>query len=220
MDFNEILRNRQSIRKFKDEQIPDADLHELAVAAGTAPSGKNIQNWHFTFVKNQEIKDAIYDAVLEKNEEISKMMDEVDKKQGDRFRKFAKNFTLFITKAPVLAVIMTETYTPSGYKEYELINADRETLDDLISLRNPGMQNLGAAIENLTLKAVELGYGSCWLTSANYAADKIENILRNKTGFDKEGYFLGALMAIGKPSDDVHRSPVKKAPEDIYTIIE
>ena len=57
------------------------------------------------------------------------------------------------------------------------------------------MQSLGAAIQTLTLAATELGYGTCWMTSANYAAPEITEYL----AFQKTDYFLSAIVPIGIP---------------------
>lgn len=220
MELTDVINKRQSIRWYKDEDVSNEDIRKIVEAAGKAPSGKNIQNWYFVAIKNRKIMEQITSEIMEKNEEICLKMDEVDEAKANRFRKFAKNFTAFVLRAPVLVVVMTEVYKPSGYREYELINAPAETLDDLINYRSPGMQSLGAGIENFTLKAIDLGYGTCWLTSANYAADRIERIVRDECGFDKENYYLGAMISLGVPADEGNRSPKKKDVDTIYKIIE
>jgi nitroreductase len=116
-------------------------------------------------------------------------------------------------------VIYTTTYYPSGYHELVFIDAPKEILDDIVLHRNPGMQSLGAAVENLTLTAIELGYGTCWITSANYAATEIEQLLKDEIGFEKEGFFMGAMLSLGVPEDNP-KSPGKKTFEDIYTLVE
>ncbi|HCA5980616.1 TPA: nitroreductase family protein, partial [Clostridioides difficile] len=185
--------------------------------AGAAPSGKNIQNWHFVVIKRRDLMEKIADVITKKQQEILVEMDKVSVDKANRFRKFVKNFTLFYLKAPVLVLVFTKVYNPSGYYELELIDAPKETIDKLF-IRNPGMQSLGAAIENFTLSAIELGYGSCWLTSQNYAADEIEAVLEAETGFEKGEYFLGAMLALGVPEDNL-KSPSKKPVEEICTFI-
>jgi nitroreductase len=219
MELKDVIRARQSVRKFKDCDVPNDDIREMLDAARVAPSGKNMQNWHFVVVKNRELMGKVADAVREKNSEIAGRMDAIDKAKGDRFRKFADHFTLFFLGAPVLIIVMTQTYIPSGYNEYQLIGADPSVLDDLVRHRNPGMQSLGAAIEHLYLRAVDLGYGCCWLTSANYAAEAIEALVRTEAGFDDDSYYLGALIALGVPEGEP-KSPGRKPLEDIYTLVE
>lgn len=218
MEFQEVLQKRQSIRRYKEGTIPESDIKEMVKAAGLAPSGKNSQNWHFVCIEDQAIKDRIAEVILAKNEAIASEMDKVDEEKAARFRKFCKNFTLFFTKAQWISVVYTTVYYPSGYNEMSLYNADESLLYDIKDYRSPGMQSLGAALENFTLKAVEMGYSTCWLTSANYAAKEIEACLKDEYGFEKEDYYMGALFSIGIPKEN-QPSPAKKEFEEIYTYL-
>ena len=217
MEFMEVLKKRQSIRRYKEGQIPREDLLQIIEAAGLAPSGKNIQNWHFVVVTDQATKERIAEIVTEKNRTVSEKMDLVDPEKGNRFRKFCKNFTVFFTKASALVLVYSTFYPPSGYYEYKMVGLDPE--HDLVHMRNPGMQSLGAALENFSLRAVDLGYGSCWLTSANYAAAEIEAFMKEIRGFEKKDFFLAALMSVGIPEDN-QRSPEKKSIEEICTFLD
>jgi len=50
----ENIKQRRSIRRFKDE-VPDKDLIDTIIEAGTwAPSGKNMQTWQFTVLRSAE----------------------------------------------------------------------------------------------------------------------------------------------------------------------
>jgi len=216
MEFIEVLKKRQSIRKYKEGEIPENHIRQIIEGAGMAPSGKNIQNWHFVVIRDDKTKQEIADIVEKKNLLISEKMDLVDSEKGERFRKFCRHFTLFFTKAPVLMVVYSTFYPPSGYYEYKLVGMDPE--NDLVHHRNPGMQSLGAALENLTLRAIDLGYGSCWLTSANYAAEEIETYLAQRHGFQKNNFFMAALMSIGIPEDN-QPSPSKKSLDEICTFL-
>ena len=217
MEFMEVLKKRQSIRRFKEGDIPEADLRKMIEAAGMAPSGKNIQNWHFVVIKAPSVIQTIADIVTEKNRLVSEKMDQIDPEKGSRFRKFCKNFTVFFTKASALVVVYSTFYPPSGYYEYLMVGMDPEK--ELVHQRNPGMQSLGAALENFSLRAVDLGYGSCWLTSANYAAFEIEAYLKEVHGFEKKDFFLAALMSVGIPEDN-QRSPEKKPVDEICTFLD
>lgn len=57
--FYEDVRQRRTVRDFSDRPVP-RDVIELALqAAGTAPSGANLQPWHFAVVGNAETKQKI-----------------------------------------------------------------------------------------------------------------------------------------------------------------
>lgn len=217
MNLQDVITMRQSVRKFTSDPVPKEDLVRMAELAGMAPSGKNCQNWHFVFVCDDEKKNDIADVIQKKATWISENAARVDEEKGARFAKFVKNFTLFFTKAPVLIIVYTTDYFSSGSYELSLFDEGKPLLD-MMKRKNPGMQNLGAAIENFTLAAIDLGYGSCWLTSANYAAPEIEELLSSKYGFSKEGYFMGAMLALGKV-DGIPKSPKKKPVEEIISFI-
>jgi len=216
MELMDIIKKRQSIRRYKDGQIADAHLQQMIEAAGLAPSGKNIQNWHFVVIKDPNVMKEVAAIVTEKNRLVSDKMDLIDLEKGTRFRKFCQNFTVFFTKASALVVVYSTFYPPSGYYEYKMVGMDPET--ELVHHRNPGMQSLGAALENFSLRAVDLGYGTCWLTSANYAASEIETYLKESHGFEKKDFFMAALMSVGIPEDN-QRSPEKKSVDEICTFL-
>lgn len=217
MELKDVIYKRQSIRKYKEAEVSQEDLLAILDAARVAPSGSNCQNWHFVVVRNQELKEKIAGAIVDKNEEIAAKMDEKDPDKGLRFRKFAKNFTLFYLNAPVLIVVYAAYYPPSGRPELEFADYPGEEIDKL-DLRSPGMQNIGAALMNMNLRAIDLGYGACWLTGQNYAADQIEAVIKEETGFEKEGYFLSTMFAIGVPEEGA-RSPAKKDLDEICTFV-
>lgn len=218
MELKDVIYKRQSVRKYTEQDIPREDIERILDAARVAPSGKNCQNWHFVVIRNKELKEKIGQAIVDKNEEISKKMDIKDEEKGLRFRKFAKNFSLFFLNAPVLIVVFATTYYPSGYHEYTFADYPKEYIDDLFK-RNPGMQNIGAAVENMTLTAIDLGYGSCWMTGQNYSAKEIETVIKNETGFEKEGYFIACMLSVGVPQEGI-RSPEKKELSEICTFID
>lgn len=219
MEFQDVLTQRQSIRKYLKTDIPTEHIEAMVQAAGLAPSGKNAQNWYFIASKSQAFKDGLAHVITEKNEQISRNLDEIEAGRGDRFRKILKNVTLFFTEAPVVIVAMTKVVMPSGYFEMKETGADDQSLDFLVRDTNPGMQSFGAALENLSLKAVDLGYGTCWLTSASYAAGEVEDFLRREAAFKKEGFFLGAILSVGIP-DGSTPVPKRKPLHEILTIVD
>ncbi len=218
MEFLDVVNRRQSIRRYEPADIPDEDLRAIIEAAGKAPSGKNTQNWHFIAIKRRDLMQKLADLITAKNEEVAKRMDEKDTALADRFRKFCKNFTVFWRDtAPALIITLAKDYIPSGFNEYKLIDENDPILTDLLRFRNPGMQNIGAACENLTLAAIDKGYGSCWLTSANYAAKEIEAFLKSELNFEMPEYYFVNMFAIGVPMAN-QKSPSKKSVDEIFTL--
>jgi nitroreductase len=61
-DFYEEIDRRRTVREFSDRPVP-RDIIETALrAAGTAPSGANLQPWHFVVVSGAETKKKMREA--------------------------------------------------------------------------------------------------------------------------------------------------------------
>ena len=54
--WNEHLQKRRSIREFAGRPIPDGVIEPCLAAAHSAPSGANLQPWHFALVRTAENK--------------------------------------------------------------------------------------------------------------------------------------------------------------------
>ncbi len=61
-DFYQLMSKRRSVRDYSNKPVPASVLEDAILAAGTAPSGANMQPWHFVVVQDQEIKQKIREA--------------------------------------------------------------------------------------------------------------------------------------------------------------
>jgi nitroreductase len=59
------IRRRRTVRDFSDRPVPRAVIERCIAAAGTAPSGANMQPWHFAVVGAPDIKHRIREAAEE-----------------------------------------------------------------------------------------------------------------------------------------------------------
>lgn len=55
----EAIKNRQSTRSFKQEQLAEEELSAIIEAGLQAPSGHNDQPWFFTVIQNKEMIDEL-----------------------------------------------------------------------------------------------------------------------------------------------------------------
>ena len=62
MDVFETIKNRRSIRKYKQQRIPEKHLKKILEAARLAPSARNRQPWRFVLVRGIELKKSIAKA--------------------------------------------------------------------------------------------------------------------------------------------------------------
>jgi nitroreductase len=58
-EFHDILQRRRTIRDFSDRPVAREVIEQCIAAAGTAPSGANLQPWHFVAVSDAAVKGEI-----------------------------------------------------------------------------------------------------------------------------------------------------------------
>ena len=58
-EFYDELRRRRTVRDFSDKPVPIEVIEDCVRAAGTAPSGANMQPWRFVVVSDPAIKGRI-----------------------------------------------------------------------------------------------------------------------------------------------------------------
>jgi len=62
MKVLEAIQKRRSVRKYKEDPIPEEVLLRVLEAARLAPSGKNFQPWKFIIVKDKALKKKLAEA--------------------------------------------------------------------------------------------------------------------------------------------------------------
>lgn len=113
--FHEDLKTRRTVRDFSSREIP-LDVVESALrAAGTAPSGANMQPWHFVVVRDPAVKSRIREAAEDEERAFYR-----ERAPAEWLEALAPLGTdehkPFLETAPVLIAIFAESYgvTPSG----------------------------------------------------------------------------------------------------------
>ena len=61
-DFYTEVNRRRTVREFSDRAVPRDIIETALMAANTAPSGANLQPWHFVAVSGSATKQKIRDA--------------------------------------------------------------------------------------------------------------------------------------------------------------
>lgn len=64
MDFDNVIKNRQSIRSYTNEEVSKEELDKIVEAGRFAPSAKNRQPWRFYYLNDEE-KNHIVDIMYE-----------------------------------------------------------------------------------------------------------------------------------------------------------
>jgi len=86
MEFQELIQQRQSVRKYQDKPVEREKIEKLIEAVHLAPSACNSQPWKLIIVDEPELKNKVAKATFNK----------------------AVSFNKFATEAPVIAVLVIE----------------------------------------------------------------------------------------------------------------
>lgn len=203
MNVKTAIADRRSIRKYKQDPVSDELVYELLEAARLAPSGTNHQPWRFIIVRDQSVKQNIQAAAF-----------------GQKH----------LSEAPVLLICCADLMTYASdtrIRVQELIKAgamEPEAIDNYPGLNKPkdaetmksyiphAMLNVAIAMENMALRAVSLGLGTCIVQLMK--AKKIAEIV----GLP-ENLIITALMPVGFPDESPAPRPRVALEEIIYRVI-
>jgi nitroreductase len=200
MDLFEVIRNRKSIRRFKQTSVLDEDVKKILDAGRLAPSANNTQPWSFLVIKDKEILKKMAGAVREM---VDRMMPYAeDEKQAQRLCSYKGTYYTFFENAPVVIAVFMEGYDAGTDKLLARMGYSAEDIKRLRPL--PGLQSVAAAIEHMLLAIHALGYGSCWMTGPLVAQEAFEKLL----GYGEEK-FIAALLPIGVPDEHPQARPRK-----------
>ncbi|MEG1559954.1 MAG: nitroreductase family protein [Clostridia bacterium] len=185
----EAIYNRRSIRKYILKDVPKEIIEQILQAGTLAPSSKNRQPWKFVVVagsyKNEMLSFMKEGLLREKNQNALLP-------NSAQYLKAAEYTLEIMTQAPVsvfavncLGVELSSILTPEE-RIYEICNA----------------QSIGAALENMTLTATELGLGSLWICDIFFAHQELNEWL----GTNGQ---LVAAMTFGYADEHPNKRPRK-----------
>jgi len=143
MELMDAIRGRRSIRRFKDEQVPVELVREVLDAANYAPSAKRGEQWRFTVLTG--------DAKTRFLEFFDGELDRFIEEHGAEEAGSSKNSCRIMVEAPVLVVVWNSGMHGWITEEH----------------------SVAAAVQNMLLRAHDLGLGSLWIGDVYYAYNAI-----------------------------------------------
>lgn len=152
-----IIENRRSIRKYKNQKVEKEKIEAILLAGLQAPSPKNRQPWRFVIISDEN----------KRKDLATKMRNHINmhiKENAYREDIYASLETIdIIEQAPVLILVCYEYGMVQQHDDgvnWQIAARDLEAVE---------LQAIGAAVENMLLKAEELGIGSLWCGDILYA---------------------------------------------------
>jgi nitroreductase len=169
MTFEELLKNRRSIRQYQDKSVPMGIINGIINDSILAPSARNEQPWKFIIVNNRGLIRRISD------ESKKNILARIALNQNDYAKKYEKMlsneaFDIFYNAPTVIYII-----------------------------GNAGLKNLfvdcALAASYLMFSATSKGLGTCWI---NFAKEIEDPKIINELGIP-ENHEIVAPIALGYP---------------------
>jgi iodotyrosine deiodinase len=113
--FREELARRRTVRDFSDRPVDLRIIEQCLLAAGTAPSGANLQPWRFAVITSRELKHRIREAAEAEEHEF--YMRRAPQEWKDALAPLGTDeFKAFLDDAPVLIAIFERKHShlPDG----------------------------------------------------------------------------------------------------------
>ena len=191
METREALMKRRSIRRYKADPIPEADLREILEAGLAAPSAINLQHWYFVAVQSPDALEDVRQIMGGVVEKFTPVLEQRFARNPEQVG-ITNKFLTTLGGAPVCVLVF-------------LLKPDYPD-------RDGAMQSVSAALENIMLAAWDQGVASCWISAPQRMGFGEE--LRQEFAPDK-GEFVAAVT-LGYP-DQTPRMPPRR--EGRYTIL-
>jgi nitroreductase len=193
--FYQDVERRRTVREFSDEPIPIEVINNCSRAAGTAPSGANLQPWHFVVVSDPKIKNQIRKAAEEEEKEFyskrapKEWLDALAPLGTDEHKPF-------LEKAPYLIAIFAKSFDmlPDGRKVKQYYS----------------QESVGIATGMLITAVHNAGLVS--LTHTPSPMNFLNKILKRP---NNERPFL--ILVVGYPAEDAKVPDIKK--KDLEEIV-
>lgn len=199
MELLDAMTDRRSIRRFKQDAVPDEMIRELLNAARLAPSARNCQPSRFVVIKSASCKERLAKAVLQPFVTKAPLVIVACVDKGAMDKGYLKERTEELFKARAFFPSPVENFSFDDYVSKNVSGPDFDW--SYLSL------NMAIAVDHLVLRAVDLGLGVCWVME--FDDKKAKEIL----SLDEQ-YEPLVLLPVGFPVRRPKPRP-RLAPEDI-----
>lgn len=180
MDSSSIILRRRMIRQYTDQPITRAQIDALLEAASRAPSPHNRQPWRFAVLggsARNRLARAMGDQLRR-----DLLRDGAPKEiiEADVTRSYER-----ITSAPISLLACLCMRDMDRYPDQR-----RDDLERVMAI-----QAVAAAVQNILLRATELGLGACWMCAPLFCATVVSETLHLPADWEPQ-----ALITVGYPA--------------------
>jgi F420 biosynthesis protein FbiB-like protein len=185
MSFQDFLRSRRSVRRFKPDPIPDSVIERILTTATYAPSAHNLQPWRFVLIKNPDVKPRLAKALTDK---MRLDMRAEGAAESDIEKRIANSIRR-INEAPVIILLCRDLTVVR-------VNTPEENIMNIQSTALAGLQ--------LVLAAHAEGLSANWICWTLYATEATRAALNMPEAWEPQ-----AMIIIGYADEQAKQKELK-----------
>ena len=185
-DLLRKLRGRRSLRRYRPQPVPEADIAQLLEAAIWAPSAHNRQPWRFVVMQAEASKQRLAAAMgarLRQDLQVDGLPSELV--EADARRSYER-----ITAAPLLILLCMSLRDMDVYHDVQRKQHERSM----------AQQSVAMAGQNILLMADSLGLGACWMCAPLFCGELVARTLGLPADWQPQG-----LITLGYPAQQRQR---------------
>lgn len=197
----DVINSRITTREFDASmEIPRKHYEMILDAARNAPSGANVQPWHFIVITKQETKDKITDYFVGEQKRRAKLK-----------MKFPTPNYKGLATAPGFIVVVTDF---RWVKAFPVLKDDDSELNKMYieNAERILLQSVAASTMSAHLAAAALGYNVWWITAIGQ--QEAQEAMKPLLGIPDELSVLD-IMCFGPPK----KEPYKRWKKELHEII-
>jgi len=180
MDTLEAIKNRRSIKSFKNYTMTRDEINQILESAVLSPTSYNIQNWRFVIITNQDLKAQL--CALSYGQ-----------------RQVAEASLVIILCADLKAWAKTpERYWKNIPEEprKSLVNGIKQAYaGNPVLEKDQAIRSCGIAAQTIMLAAQSMGYDTCPMEGFDY--DKVGNLIHLP-----DDHIVTMMVVVGKKAKD------------------
>ncbi|MCS7099956.1 MAG: nitroreductase family protein [Sulfolobales archaeon] len=195
-----VVETRASVRRFRQDPIPDEVLKKILWSAVRAPTAGGRENWFFVVVKSSEMRAKIHRLIIDSHIRYAR---DIAKMPSERIEKWRKLMEEGMYLAPLYIAVYIDMSRLTSAGEADVFNS--EFIMEV--------QSAAAAMENAILTSWSLGIGSVWLGAPLLLEEEFRMLL----DMPRE-YKLMGILALGYPLETP--SPRRRKPlEEVFKVL-
>lgn len=176
MDTFDAIKNRRSVKSFKNHEMTKNEIHQLLEFAILSPTSYNIQNWRFVIVTKQDLKDQLCSLSYGQRQVAEASLVIILCADLKAWAKNPERYWINIPEESRKALVDSMRNSYDGESELQ---------------RDEAMRSCGMAAQTIMLAAKSMGYDTCPMKGFDY--DKVSKLINLP-----DDHVISMMVVVGK----------------------